>query len=128
MTDTLEWNSNDHGKVEGNKLISTPTSKYSSAVFTSTLPISRFSPSTNGLHFTSLTVGKEIALGVGPLNAKTNAEIFYANTHTGAVRFEGCEENDTVKEVESEGQKMQLLVNQETGGFEYIIDGTSHKF
>ncbi len=23
---------------------------------------------------------------------------------------------------------MQLLVNQETGGFEYIIDGISHKF
>ena len=99
----LEWKPNDHGKIEGLKLISTSTSKYSSAVFTSTLPISRFDPSTNGIHFTSLTVGKEIALGVGPLGAKTIAEMFYANTHTGAVRFEGCEENGTVKEVESEG-------------------------
>ena len=75
-----------------------------------------------------MSVGKEIALGVGPKDAKTIAELFYANSHTGAVRFEGAEEGAMVAEVEREEQKMQLLVDQTDGKFEYIIDGKSHVY
>ena len=124
----LAWKANEYGKIEGNKLISTSTENDVSAVFTSTLPISRFNPSTSGIHFNSLSVGKEIAIGVGPWEAQSITYLWFVNTHMGTVRFQGVDQVDIVQEVESENQKMQLLVNQNTGEFEYIIDGKSNKF